>query len=287
MTPAATPIRSSAPARHSRLATAVLGALLLAVSVGVSSAYFSSRISISQGFVAHIPTYPTPIAATVRVVPQTINLGAKGDVTAFIDELAAPHQLSEIQLSSITLCYLDACIASDGPAKLDGNGHVAATFARSAVARLVGTHRGDLILVVEGTLNGGGTLSGQHTNRVTGVPGLTQVTGTVRPAPPVVRLPAPTTDPTAAPTTDPTAAPTTDPTAAPTTDPTAAPTTDPTAAPTTDPTAAPTTDPTAAPTTDPTAAPTPDPTAAPTPDPTAAPTTDPTATPTPDPTASS
>jgi signal peptidase I len=111
---------------------------------------------------------PTPVAATVRIEPETISLGDEGDISVFIDEFGGDHHLSEIDLTSVTLCYKDACIVSHGKAKLDGNGHVAAKFDRAALAGLVGPDQGDLTLVVQGTLTGGGTFSGQHTNRVTG-----------------------------------------------------------------------------------------------------------------------
>ena len=53
---------------------------------------------------------------------------------------------------------------------------MAAKFTRSALAGLVGTDRGDLVLVVQGKLIAGGTFSGQDTNRVSG--GSDAITGT-------------------------------------------------------------------------------------------------------------
>ena len=100
----------------------------------------ASAASFADGVTAtaqiKVGTFPIPpLAATVRIVPQTINPTANGDVTAFVDGLPAPHALSEIDLASLTLCYGGACIPSDGPARLDGNAHVAAKFTRADSGR--------------------------------------------------------------------------------------------------------------------------------------------------------
>ena len=151
--------------------------------------------------VGPFPPPTSPVPATVRIVPQTINLTAKGDVTAFVDGLTAPSALSDIDLSSVTLCYDGACIPSDAHATLDGKAHVTATFTRSALAGLIGTDRGDLVLVVQGKLNGGGTFSGQDTNRVTGGSDATSgTTGGVAPDAISAATPTPTPDVTATPT---------------------------------------------------------------------------------------
>jgi hypothetical protein len=212
--------------------------------------------------VGPFPRPTSPVPATVRIVPQTINLTAKGDVTAFVDDLIGPSVLSDIDLSSVTLCYDGACIPSDGQATLNGTAHVAAKFTRSALAGLVGTDRGDLVLVVEGKLISGGTISGQDTNRVTG--GSDATTGTTGGVvPDAIAAATPTPTPAATSTETPTATPTA--TAAPV--PTATPDVAPVATPT------PTPDATATPT------PTPDVTATPTPTPDVTPVVTPTPTP--------
>jgi hypothetical protein len=164
---------------------------LFAHAVAGTGAYFTDSHAGSIRMTLATPT-PTPmpaLSATVRVEPQTINLKGKGEVTAFIDKLPAPHALSEVDLSSVTLCYAGACIPSVAPAKIDGKAHVAAKFDRAALAGLVGTARGDLTLVVQGRLVGGGTFSGSDVNRVTGGdPGDAQGAGA---APPVGGAPAP------------------------------------------------------------------------------------------------
>jgi len=237
----------------------------------------ASEASLADGTIAtmHITVGPwppptSPVSATVRIEPQTINLNGNGDIHAFIDGLAAPSMLSDIVLSSVTLCYARECVPSDGPAKLDGKGHVAAKFARTALAGLVGTDRGDLALVVQGSLNGGGTFSGQHTNTIKSTGSdIVGIAGGPGPTPAI--QPAPTDSPT------PTPAPTDSPT------PTPAPTDTPAPTPAPTDTPAPTETPTPAAT--PTASPMPAPTATPTPDPTATPS--PADTPSPAPTPSS
>ena len=191
--------------RRARAIVALVG--LLALGIGSSAAYFTDGLTIAQHFIADIPEPPPtlPLSATVRVEPQKINLKEKGDgeLKAFIDKLPAPHALSEIDLSSITLCYAGACIPSDGAAKLDGKAHVAAEFDRAALAGLVGTARGDLTLVVQGKLIAGGTFSGKDTNRVTGGSDATSGTtvGVVPNAlPAATPTPTPTPDVIATPT---------------------------------------------------------------------------------------
>lgn len=183
------------------LSVAVLTGVVMAHAVHGTTAYFTDS---HPGSIGGVNGTSTPnLSATVRIEPQTINLKGKGDgdVTAFIDGLPAPHTLSEIDLSSITLCYVGACIPSDGPAKFDGKAHVAATFTRSALAGLIGTDRGDLVLVVQGKLNGGGTFSGQATNQVTdGSDATTGTTGGVVPNALPAATPTPTPDVTATPT---------------------------------------------------------------------------------------
>ncbi len=188
------------------LSVAVLAGVVMAHTVQGTTAYFTD--SQSGSITGTIAKPPLDLAATVRIEPQTINLAAKGQVTAFIDELPAPHALSEIDLSLITLCYGGACIPSHAPATLDGKGHVAAKFERAALAGLIGTDRGDLVLVLQGKLIAGGTFSGQDTNRVAdgsdatsgttggGAPGaLPAATPTPTPTPTPDVIPTPTPDP--------------------------------------------------------------------------------------------
>ncbi len=142
----------------------LLGAVLPVPNV--SAATFMQRVSMTMSIA--VGAFPgEAVAATVRVVPQTISLKAKGDVLAFVDSLADPHTLAEIDLSSIQLCYGGQCMPSDGSGKLDGNGHVAVSFDRASFASLVGSDRCDLLFTVQGTLADGDTLRGTHTNRVT------------------------------------------------------------------------------------------------------------------------
>jgi outer membrane biosynthesis protein TonB len=223
----------------------------------------------------HLPPPPPALSATVRIEPQTINLKGKGDVTVFIDGLTAPHALSEIDLAAVTLCYSGTSIASNAKANLDGNGHVAATFDRSALAGLVGSDRGDLVLVVQGKLIAGGTFSGKDTNRVTGGSDATSET-TMGGAPNALpaATPTPTLDVTAVPTPTPNVTSTETPTPAAT----PAPTPDVTPTPVVIPPLAATPEVTPTPTDTP--APTPTDTPAPTPTDTPAPTSTPTPAPT-------
>ena len=268
---------------------------LLPVPVA-SAASFADGASATMHIT--VGTWPTPhLAATVRIVPQTINLKATGDLTAFIDSLPDPYLLSEIDLSSVKLCYQGACTPSDGPARLDGAAHVAATFTRSALAGVVGTDTGDLTLVVQGSLIDGSTFSGQHTNRVSDVSADT--VGAIGDAAPTdTPSPTPTPDATATDTPAPTDAPTPTNTSAPTDGPTPSPAATetptptplpvsapmPTPAPTPAPSPAPTATPDPAPTLTGTPTPSPTETATPTPLPTADPTPVPTDTPAPTPT---
>jgi hypothetical protein len=173
-------------------AVAVLVAVMVSHAVGDTTAYYTDSHPGSIGGTLGTPT-PTPtsdLAATVRVVPQTINLGAHGDLTAFIDGLPDPHLLSEIDLSSIQLCYQGACTPSDGTATLEGTAHVAAKFTRSALAGLVGTDQGDLVLTVQGSLADGSTFSGTASVTVIG-------DGTPTPTPGATATPTPTATPPA------------------------------------------------------------------------------------------
>ena len=261
-----------------------------------SAASFVDRVNATMHIT--VGTWPTPhLAANVRVVPQTIYLKAKGDLTAFIDGLPEPYLLSEIDHSSVELCYQGACIASDGEAKLDGAAHVAAKFTRSALAGLIGTDTGDLTLVVQGSLTDGSTFSGQHTNRVTdassdtvGTMGDAAPTDTPSPTPSpdatATDTPAPTDTPTPTDTPAPTDTATPSPAATETPIPTPLPVSAPmpTPAPTPASSPAPTATPDPAPTPTGTATPSPSDTATPTPAPTADPTPVPTDTPTPMPT---
>jgi signal peptidase I len=175
----------------------------------------TSEASFADGVTAAMsikvgPFLPPPnLAATVRIEPQTINVKGKanGEISGFVDSLPAPHALSEIDLASLQLCYKGACIPSEGPAALDGQAHVAATFDRAALAEIVGIDSGDLTLVVKGALFGGGTFSGSDVNRVTGRSDAT--TGTTEGGAPN-SLPAatPTPTPAATPTDTPSATPT-------------------------------------------------------------------------------
>jgi hypothetical protein len=235
---------------------------------------------------------PSNLAATIQIDPQTIDLTATGDdITASISDLPAPDQLAEIDLSSVQLCYKGTCIPSDGQATLDGETQVAATFDPTALAGLVGTNSGDLTLVVQGSLSGGDTFSGQDAVTVSSTSSVAAPTGD-QPGDLVTAAPtdSPTPDPTATaaptpaatstqppvviapPTTTPTPTPVViaPPTSAPAPTPTATltQTSTPTPTPTPTPTAAPT--PTSIPTS--TAAPTPKPTQKPWPTPTPRPT---------------
>jgi signal peptidase I len=233
----------------------------LPVPVASAASFADAATATAQIKVGIFPI--PPLAAVVRIVPQTINPTANGDITAFIDALPDPHQLSEIDLPSIQLCYGGSCIPSDGPARLDGNAHVAAQFIRTALADLVGNDRGDLVLTVRGTLADGDRFSGTHTNRVIDDPAPTPT-------------PTPTPEPTPTPTDTPAdATPTPSPDATPTDTPgdTATPGSLGIAPPSPSPA------PTASP--EPTAAPTPSPADTPTPAPTPAPEPTPTSTPTP------
>jgi hypothetical protein len=235
-------------------AVLALAGVQLAHTVGGTSAYFTDS---QPGSITGSLATPVPhLSATVRIVPQKINLKGHGDVTAFVDGLPDPHQLSDIDLSSVQLCYQGACIPSDGPAKLDGNGHVAARFDGTAVAVLVGSDHGDLTLVVQGTLTAGGTFSGQSTNRITDASddALGAAEGAVPSAAPSA---TPTPDPGATPTPAPTStdSPSPTPTAAPSPTATDTPTPTPTATPDPTPAPSPTPTDTATPTDVPTASP--------------------------------
>jgi hypothetical protein len=176
-------------------AVAVLVAVMLSHVVGDTTAYYTDSHPGSIGGSLATPT-PTPgMAATVRIVPHTINLGANGDITAFIDGLPDPYLLSEIDLSSVQLCYQGACAPSDGAATLDGNAHVAANFTRPALAGLVGTDRGDLVLTVQGSLKDGSTFSGTASVTVIG-DGTPDATPTATPG--TTPTPTPTATPPAA-----------------------------------------------------------------------------------------
>lgn len=187
------------------------------------------------------PTHDGFVGADVRIVPFTVNLSSHGHVTAFVYDLAGRHRLSEIDRWSIRLCYGDACIASTGKARVDGLGHVAANFDRSALEALLGPDRGCLTLTVQGQLVGGGTFSGHDAIHAIGgssshgtsdgagasdpdavaepTPGDAE---TASPSPPAgdppTPTPTPTVEPTAAPTPEPTTTP--EPTPAPTAEPT-------------------------------------------------------------------
>ncbi len=60
------PVTAAVPAKHSRFAAVVVAALLLVATIGVSAAYFSSRISMTQGFVA---VFPTSTLTRITVTP--------------------------------------------------------------------------------------------------------------------------------------------------------------------------------------------------------------------------
>ena len=205
----------------------------------VSTAAFVDRVGAAMTIT--VGSWPTPhLAATVRIQPQAIDLKDKGDVTAFVDGLPDPYSLEQVDLTSVELCFQGVCASSDGPATFEG-GQVAATFACSALAGVMGTDRGDLVLVVQGSLTDGSTFSGQDNNRVSSASDVV-----VAPLPPAV-TPVPTSSPgvtkTATPTSSPHATdmPAPTPTSSPdaTATPTPAPSPDPTATPTPTPTASP------------------------------------------------
>jgi predicted ribosomally synthesized peptide with SipW-like signal peptide len=166
MTSVAAPSDLSMVHRHRHGLAAVGAAMLLLVSVGVAWAYFSSRVQVSQGFVAVFPG--APITATVRIKPETIDLRSRDDVTVFIDSLPAPFRLDQVDLRSVELCYRGRCIASRGTAKLADKTTVVARFTRASVARLVGSARGQVVFVVQGKLTSGIAFAGRHANVVTG-----------------------------------------------------------------------------------------------------------------------
>lgn len=263
-------------------AVAVVLATQLASLVRGTTAYFTdSHPGSIIGSLAKVE--PAPVAATVRTQPQTINLPSNGNVTTFVDALAKPHQLSEIDLASLQLCYRDRCIASHGPATLADRQHVAAMFDGTAFAKLVGADRGDLVLVVEGKLVGGGTFSGQHTNRVTGASSTAGVAaGAAAPAP--VASPAVSPSPAATLAPSPTDSPTGTQSPAPSDTPSPSPTDAPSPSPTDAPSPSATPSPSSSPS--PAAIPTPSASPAATPSPSETATPSPSPTPTPSPTAS-
>jgi signal peptidase I len=261
-----------------------------------SDALFADAVGAGmQLTVGPFPTPTGPVPATVQIDPQTIDLTATGDdITASISDLSAPDQLSGIDLSSVQLCYKRTCIPSDGPATLDGETQVAATFDPTALAGLVGTHSGDLTLVVQGSLSSGDTFSGQDAVTVSSTDSVGAPIGD-QPGDLVTSAPtdSPTPDPTATAAPTPAATSTQPPVviAPPTTTPTPTPTATTTPVVITAPTSTPTptpvviTAPTSTPTPTQTATPTPTPTqtATPTPTPTQTATPTPTSTPTPTP----
>ncbi len=271
----------------------------------VSAATFTDRTTASMSITVGVFPIP-PVDATVRVVPQTINLKANGRITAFVEALAGSHALGDIDLSSIELCYQGRCLASDGPARLDGSGHVAAPFDRADFSDLVGSDTGSIALVVQGKLADGDTFRGTHTNRVTGSDDTTgdglgdppSATPTPSPTPTadVTPTPSPTLDATPTADVTPTPTPSEDAAPSPTTTPTPSPAETPESTPSPTPDATPTpalgpvapsSMPTSAPaaTDAPSPTPSPTPSMAPSPSPTPSPTPAPAPTEVPTPTA--
>jgi len=269
----------------------------LPISNGTGASFavaFTARQQLTVG-----PFAAAPLAASVRIEPETINQGKDGhggDVSVFVQGLPSPHRLSEIVPQSIQLCYRSTCIPNTG-AKLDGGAQVRATFERSAVIGLVGADRGEVTLIVHGDVTGypSGFVGSDDVRIIAGPgdtvtpaggDGATSPTGLPQPTPgPGEPAPPPNGEPTVPPTAEPSRPPNAEPTPEPTPEPTARPTPEPTPEPTAEPTAEPTPEPTAEPVPAPTAEPAPEPTAEPTPLPTAEPTPEPTAEPTPEPTA--
>jgi signal peptidase I len=237
-----------------------------------SAASFVDRVGAATTItVGH---WPTPhLAAAVRIVPQTIEVTGTGDVTASVERLPAPYTLAQIDLASVELCHQGVCASSHGSATLDPTGQVTASFAPTALAGLVGSDRGDLVLVVQGRLTDGSTFSGQQTNQVTGGSASTSA-GTA----PVGAAPSPVAAPVASPSPGATMAPspTDSPTGTPTPNGAPSPSSSPSATPSSSPIASPSPDASSSPTTTPTSSPPPSPTDTPSPPPT----------PTPNPTAS-
>lgn len=187
----------------------------------VSAAAFTDRLGATVR--VSVGTFPVPpVAATVEVAPQTINVDASGTMTAIVDSLARPHALGDIDLRSVQLCLTSGCISSRGQAVRGSDGRVIAKFDRSAFAGLVGSHRGSVTLIVQGKLTSGDTFRGAHTNDIIGGEGQASVAGD---AP----VPAPAPVPTATPRSTPT--PTTTPVGSPPPGPSPSPSPSPSAAP--------------------------------------------------------
>jgi len=240
------------------------GVSLFAYSVAGTGAYFTDSQTGSINGNLLIATPPPVLSATVRIEPQTIDLAAGGTITAFIDALPVPHAVSEIDLGSVALCYKAACVASRGPAKVDGKAHLSAKFDQAGLTRLVGSSRGALTFIVRGRLIAGGKLAGSHINRVTGDAGGGHGTRNASPVP--ITPPTPSVEPSAsgAPSASPSPTTTATPRPSPKSSPKASPSPSPKPSASPAPTASPPVpDPLPAPSSVPTAQPTPDPSPAP------------------------
>ncbi len=230
------PAIGSVLSRFHRVTAPPSGAWLLDRAVVGGSA------EVAKPSAAVIDFGPLPISIPqpdpgLRRIAQLGSDNSAQQITVFVRSITAPRRISEIPLSSVELCFRDACIPNSGAAA-DKDGRVAVSFDPSAMAGIVGASRGVLTFTVQGSLRSGGTFAGRDTVEVVtsttlesptptpdAVPVVTPDASptptagvTLTPTPDVVPTPAPISPAEPTPTPTPNAEPAPTPTSAPTLD---------------------------------------------------------------------